>query len=337
MSITMSTALIPYTPPKTPQEFVKSEVERALENGTITPFHPSVVLDFGLLGQETIKKMVDALKRHSLQIRYNNKTKKFTVLESSSITKEVIEKIFSAKNYLGWKPIVLDEVDQFGNRLVQLSSIRLAKLKFIVKSSSKFVTVSEPFYRPSSPNRVSQVASLKLNGDEIAEVLQAEAGFTIATDKKPILATYGCRPCVALGGYDQTNKIAFVVHFSNADELRNGGGLIFYNIAKLAKEKITTPIQLHLRGGIEGISEPIIEAIKSWMTFRKDLPMEIASKDILNSDIDTKSLLIDSRTGVVSDYDPNTNSKSRGLSTYDINSVIIRLYDRQIKLAYSPK
>lgn len=189
----------------------------------------------------------------------------------------------------------------------------------------------------SSPNSVSQVASVKLNGDEIAEVLQAEAGFTIASDKKPILATYGCGHCVALGGYDPTNKIAFVVHFSNAYELIKFGGLIFYNIAKLVKEKITTPIQLHLRGGIEGVSEPIIEAIKSWMTFRKDLPMEIASKDILSNIEFTKSLSIDSRTGLVSDYDPKTNSKSRGMSALDITSAIMSSYDPNIKLAYTPK
>lgn len=88
----MSTALIPFTPPITPMEFVKSEVERGLKNGTIPPeqltprqnilpFHPSQALDFGLLGQETIKKMADALKSHSLQIIYSNKTKKFTVLK----------------------------------------------------------------------------------------------------------------------------------------------------------------------------------------------------------------------------------------------------------------
>jgi hypothetical protein len=39
-----------------------------------------------------------------------------------------------------------------------------------------------------TPNRASRVSSAKkLNGDEIAETLQSEASFTIATDKKNLL------------------------------------------------------------------------------------------------------------------------------------------------------
>jgi hypothetical protein len=212
-------------------------------------------------------------------------------------------------------------------------------------SSDRFPRISEDFNffeldDIRSPLRMSRVSSSKkLNGEEIAETLQAEASFTTATDKKPIVATYGCGPCVALGGYDATNKIAFIVHFSNAGEVRKSGGLIFYNIAKLVKEKITTPIQLHLRGGIEGQSEPIIEAIKMWMNQRKDLPMEIASEDILDSGMcfGGKSLSVDSRTGVVSDYDPMDNPKSRGMSDLDAMSAMMSAFEPKIKLAYSPK
>lgn len=186
---------------------------------------------------------------------------------------------------------------------------------------------------------VNRCTYKKLNGDELSEVLQAQAGFTIATDKKPIVATYGCGPCVALGGYDPTNKIAFVVHFSNAKEIRESGGLIFYNISKLAKQKIETPIQLHLRGGIEGQSEAIIEAIKLWMKQRDDLPMEIASEDILDSGMNFrgKSLSIDSRTGTVSEYDPKTNPKSRGMSELDVMSAMRSAFQPKISLAYTPK
>lgn len=73
--------------------------------------------------------MIDALKSHSLQIRYSDRTNKFTVLGSSSISKGMIRKFFSEKEYYGWKPEVLDEVDQFGNRLVQLSQASMVSLK----------------------------------------------------------------------------------------------------------------------------------------------------------------------------------------------------------------
>jgi len=211
-----------------------------------------------------------------------------------------------------------------------MPSLRISEDMQKLLDSLQFDTVHAPS---------SVTSSKKLNGDAIAEVLQAEAGFTVSTDKKPVLATYGCGPCVALGGYDPTNKIAFVVHFSNAKEIRESGGLIFYNISKLAKQKIETPIQLHLRGGIEGQSEAIIEAIKLWMKQRDDLPMEIASEDILDSGINFggKSLSIDSRTGAVSEYDPMTNAKSRGMSELDAMSAMMSAFQPRIKLAYTPK
>jgi chemotaxis receptor (MCP) glutamine deamidase CheD len=188
--------------------------------------------------------------------------------------------------------------------------------------------------------KTSHVSSLpKLNGDEIAEVLQSEAGFTISTDKKPIVATYGCGPCVALGGYDATNGIAFVVHFSTANEVRKCGGMIFYNISKLAKKKMESPIQLHIRGGVEGKSEETINAIKTWMKQREDLPMEIASEDVLGSRMcnDAKSISIDSRNGTVSDYNPRANLKSRGMSDLEAMSAIMSGFMPNIKIAYTPK
>jgi hypothetical protein len=177
----------------------------------------------------------------------------------------------------------------------------------------------------------------KFKGDEIAEALQAEAAFTIATDKKPIVATYGAGPCIALGGFDATNKIAFIVHFSNAGEVKKSGGLIFYNISMLVKEKITKPIQLHLRGGIEGTSEATVNAIKVWMRQRVDLPMEVASEDILAKSLKRKSLSIDSRNGEVAEYDPQANPSHRDISELGTLSSLTSAYDPHIRVAYSPK
>jgi len=191
-----------------------------------------------------------------------------------------------------------------------------------------------------TPNQVSRLSQAILNGDEIAEVLQSEAGFTIATDEKPILATYGCNPCVALGGYDATNKTAFVVHFSHAGEVRECGWMLLYNISKLAKEKIETPIQLHLRGGVKGRSEAIIKEIKIWMREREDLPMEIASQEVLLSGMDYgKSLSIDSRTGEVSEYEPMANPKARGLSDMKAMTrrALMSAHQPNITVAYTPK
>ncbi len=182
-----------------------------------------------------------------------------------------------------------------------------------------------------------------VNGDEIAEVLQSEAGFTIATDKKPIVATYGCTTCIAVGGYDATNKIAFVVHFAVSKEVIACGEMIFQHISKLAKKKFEKPIQIHLRGGIFGKanSERTLEAIKQWMILRKDIPMEIVSQDILDDDIldddmcfREKSLSIDSRNGTVSEYHPKRNPKHREITTLDILFAVSSMIEPNIRLAY---
>ncbi|CDZ81602.1 hypothetical protein BN1013_02138 [Candidatus Rubidus massiliensis] len=275
-------AIIPYTPPKSPMEFIKSVVERGASNGSTS-----------------IEQTVASLFSY---IRINNNSNDYRS-----------QTFRSCRLFYSYS---LDRLD------ARKFSISL----FQESSSSGVISL----FQASSSSRVSS-SRKKLNGEEIAETLQNEASFTIAIDKKPIVATYGCAFCVALGGYDATNKIAFMVHFSDAEEVIESGDLIFFNIEKLVKEKITTPIQLHLRGGIEGTSEPIIEAIKIWMKQREDLPMEIASEDILCGSLDGKSLLIDSRTGEVSDYDTKDNPKRRGES-----ELIESALQLQITLAYSP-
>jgi hypothetical protein len=306
-------------------EFIRSEVERGLSNGSIkqqiprqisAPSIPLIDLDLINLNLSSIYKLFE--KQFS-QPKSHLSTRRIESRPSGRmmISQPLIS--FSSPTHSSGR-FSLSEPLEFSESLQKL----IGGLEF------------DDIRSPSSLSRVS--SSKKLNGEEIAETLQAEASFTIATDKKPIVATYGCGPCVALGGYDATNKIAFIVHFSNAGEVRKSGGLIFYNIAKLVKEKITTPIQLHLRGGIEGQSEPIIEAIKIWMKQRKDLPMEIASEDILDSGMGFgKSLSVDSRTGEVSEYDPMSNPKSRGMSDLDAMSALMSAFEPQIKLAYSPK
>lgn len=205
---------------------------------------------------------------------------------------------------------------------------KLSKLSpFVCESKVHFQPLSDTFTNLKINNTNCVESYQKLDGDKITEALQSEAAFTIATDKKPIVVTYGCKPCVALGGYDETNKIAFIVHFSNLNEVRGSWRLIFYNIEKLVKTKIEKPIQLHLRGGIKGQSEGIIEAIKIMINQRQDLPMEIASEDILGDGFGSKSLLIDSRNGEVSKYDPLSNAQRRDFDTSNVLFAMSNAYD----------
>lgn len=169
----------------------------------------------------------------------------------------------------------------------------------------------------------------------IVEALQSEIAFTNSTDSKPIIATYGCGPCVAFGAYDETNKFAVIAHFATPDEIKENYGNIMYKMSLLAKNPIKKPIQVHLRGGHAGVSEETIEAIKKLMKLNKNFPMEIASQNILHYS-DAQSLLIDSRTGEVQDYDPMKNPFHREITQVDIQRMLLSAYYPNLRTAYFP-
>lgn len=237
-------------------------------------------------------------------------TYKIEVIMSHSIS--------SASSPYAFSPDILTRVKDL---------IREVESKQLIQgsSASEYFRFSLAYPASSDSERISE--------GEIAEILQSEAGFTLFTDRKPILATYGCGPCIALAGFDPTNKMAFVAHFPTSKTVRKSGYLIFDGISRLARQKIETPIQLHLRGGVKGgESEATIDAIKEWTRQRKDLPMKIASEDTLKSEI--KSLSIDSRDGTVSEYDPKNNPGARNIDTM---AVLTNGLEGNIHVAYAPK
>lgn len=83
-------------------------------------FDPLQITGYGTCGQETAQKMSEVLKEHSLSISYNSATQKFTISGNSEIDEESLERIFAQKAYQVWQPLVLEEKDKLGNRLVQL-------------------------------------------------------------------------------------------------------------------------------------------------------------------------------------------------------------------------
>lgn len=174
-----------------------------------------------------------------------------------------------------------------------------------------------------SSNAITKLEKLPIMGENVkdmrllAEISQSQAGFTCATDGKPIVATFGCGPCVALGGYDQVNHTAFVVHFAKPEEVRSDAAMITDQIKSLMHTPLTadTPMEIHIHGGWTGLSEDTVQEIKNWV-ISSDIPMKIQSQNILGlSDISGtpvgRSLAIDSRTGAISEYDPTTNPYSK--------------------------
>jgi len=177
-----------------------------------------------------------------------------------------------------------------------------------------------------------------LNPGPIATVLQSEAAFTVATAAKPILATYGCGPCVAVAGYDPTNKMAFLVHVASPNEVAVCGNHIWSNISQFMRKQIEKPIQIHLVGGhtcAPNLSKITVQYIKSWMRAKKDLPMTLVSQDILSSDRESsKSLWIDSRDGTTGQYCPRQDPHPRKITKADYAAASASVFHPKITIAY---
>jgi len=143
---------------------------------------------------------------------------------------------------------------------------------------------------------------------KIVNVFQSEVAFTNASDNKPLVGTFGCAPCVAFGGYEEANKLAFVAHISKVEEVFLTCSLLFSHISQLTEKEIREPIKLYLRGGLAGSQYPsyaIIQTIKNLVQNTNVFPMEIVSEErTLLSEFTGESLLIDSRTGDVRSYCP---------------------------------
>ncbi|GAB4226777.1 MAG: hypothetical protein Tsb0021_03020 [Chlamydiales bacterium] len=101
---------------------------------------------------------------------------------------------------------------------------------------------------------------------KVREVLQSEIAFTIASDPKPILATYGCLSCVAVAGYDETNQFSFLTHLTLPAEVIDVTTKLFSHIDKLMVKKPEKPLKIYLRGGDSSTEKTTLLAVKTLIT-----------------------------------------------------------------------
>lgn len=152
----------------------------------IPSFDPTIVSGYGILGQATAREMASTLKAHSLSLTYNPENKRFTILNTSDLDKDSIEKIFSKAVYEGWYPQVLDETDEAGNRLAQLGMIAFKNF--------------EESYQPITPIRVSLSSKLSLK-DKIAEEVVSDITRYLGV-------SFSGKTCLDVGCYSGENTIA---------------------------------------------------------------------------------------------------------------------------------
>lgn len=215
----------------------------------------------------------------------------------------------------------------------QINTIILADSNHL---NQKIIDCSKKSFTKPAPIYKNPKAS---NFGPIMVVLQSEAAFTTAADCKPILATHSCNTCIAIAGFEVKNKMAFLIHVAFDRELVASGDAILSNIAKFMRKRIESPIEIHLRGGVEGLSDKSVRYIKNiWMKARADLPMKLVSEDILSDDINSsKSLFIDSRNGEIGDYNPRQDPFTRKVTKDDYAAALKSPENPKITIAYDCK
>jgi len=199
-----------------------------------------------------------------------------------------------------------------------LPSLSTQTSKNIVKYYDNYEKIFD-YHCLSLPMKIRKGTGLFL------EVFESEAGFTHSKAQSPIVATSGCLSCIALGGFNPTNKTAFVVHFYNEEEVVYSADSI---LSKLDLKSFSGPIRIHLTGGIKGRSEKIRKAIE--ISILRYIPNKIVSEDALQDCFKSKTLSIDSRTGEVGSSYPKVGE--RGFVFNPENAIVEKIVVARDKL-----
>lgn len=228
-------------------------------------------------------------------------------------------------------------------------------LEQLAKKSEEMFKTSESKLSSKSVDFISQgllqiVTNLvetanNLPPNIIVECGVNEAAFSHALDLKPVIATDSLATCVGVAGYESENKCGFVIHFATEVELETSKEMLVNKIKQMSKKPVTAPIQIHLRGGIAGQSEPLVQAIEKWVqsSSEKGCPMAIVSKNVLTKGllnehgvINAMSLSLDTREGLLSTYDCSANpystkQKIQVTKQQEVEDLVMRILESSLK------
>ena len=157
----------------------------------------------------------------------------------------------------------------------------------------------------------------------VQEVLQREGVFSTSESEKPILATYGVGPCVAIVGYSKKLKRGFVTHYDSLTDrefkkldnpywLPQSLGLVSYWGTKGAKDIVKYEIQI-----IQGQHNPeLLNKLKKHINNMNSWNADKIQLDVVNIDIEIsptseKNIALDLRTGESFSYNPMNNPQRR--------------------------
>ncbi len=256
-------------------------------------------------------------------------------------------KINNIINYNGKNPVVGELIANTDIEELKRDGLTKSQLDSISKSLTEAAKEGENRFGKSpnlSDKKPQEFIKQRLGGiissvvetvksqapDLIREASLSEAVFCDKDDFHHILATDSLATCIGIAGYDPINKFGFVVHFTGKDEVEASGDMLLDRIRAYRKEN--SPLIIHLRGGIKGMSESTLESIREWITTANDLNSIIASENTLQLPIATGiglpevpgSIKLDVRTGTCETYDRATNPYSRMKNLDEINADTIQ-------------
>jgi hypothetical protein len=184
---------------------------------------------------------------------------------------------------------------------------------FIKKQCTALISSVEEIVRNQPPNLIREAGL-------------SEAVFSHKGDCRPILVTDSLATCIGVAGYDPINQFGFVVHFTIENEIDASGTLPLDHIRRYREQNTNAPLLIHLRGGIKGLSEPLLLKVKEWLA-SSNFMVIIASEDTLQPSMTSPkcpgSIKLDVQTGTCETYDPTTNLysqvKKKDVSELDTN------------------
>jgi len=222
--------------------------------------------------------------------------------------------------------------NQIDNIRIRLEQMAIKTEQLFGKSCDLSDLKVQDFIKTQFSSLISSV--VEIVGSQVPDLIReaslSEAVFSHKGDYHPILVTDSLATCIGVAGYDPINKFGFVVHFTGEDELKASGAMLLDRIHAYREQNTSAPLLIHLRGGIKGMSEPLLEKVKEWL-IPTDLKSIIASEDTLQSPIFPGvgipkvpgTIKLDVRTGTCETYDPMINpyskKKKKDVSELDSN------------------
>lgn len=155
---------------------------------------------------------------------------------------------------------------------------------------------------------------------KIEDVWQAEVGITNSTDSSPILGTDGLGPCIGVAGWDPNKKIGFLAHFHSEEQIQKCFNKIFSALKSCLNSSEKSYFEVAIVGGendIDASYDDRHDMIKAELLKDEEIKCRVVYEDIARTGDSTRSLLIDTRNGIISSYNsinnPNVHRRSEEL------------------------